>query len=251
MRNGKVITTVLLLLVMALVTAVSVFKARANKVSQGLTVEVNQLPAENGVVPVEIKQVRTRMDVPSELAELSYVVKNNTNKDITAFSIAFSLTGEKNGKNFIDQHFLTSNTFVHPDVQDIHHSKPISPGQEVTVNPPSTGYRDGSTIKGVILNVDYVEFTDRSVSGPNKNGGRIITLQREGAQRYKNWLVQQYLQSGKSIDAVAALLKAQQIPDEITNSGMYIRQGANVYRKHLLLGYESHGAKGIEKYLNR
>jgi hypothetical protein len=85
----------------------------------------------------------------------------------------------------VDHYVISSDTLLHPDVREFHHSKPFAPRQEQYLDTPSNGYGDGRTIKGIALNVDHVEFEDNSTLGPNKMGGRIITLQREDARLYK------------------------------------------------------------------
>ncbi len=231
------------LLMIFSVTGAYIYYARA----QGLQVEVNQLPTDSGVIPVEIKDVKTRMSNPSELTELSFVVKNNSSKAISSVVVIFGLITEKNGQLFVDHHFVTSDIQVHPDILAIHHFKPLAPGKEKYLDTPSNSYGDGRAIKGVTLNVDYVEFVDNSTLGPNKMGGRIVTLQREGARLYKNWLVRE--SASKDILSIVLTLKNPALPTEIANTSMYLKQGANIYRKHLLRAYES-GHEDIKKFLN-
>ncbi|MCI0559653.1 MAG: hypothetical protein MN733_14265, partial [Nitrososphaera sp.] len=216
--------------------------------AQDLQVEVNQMPADNGVIPVEIKNVKTQMSDPSELTELSFAVKNNSSKAITSIAATFGLITEKNGQLFVDHHFVTSDTQVHPDIREIHHFKPLAPGQEKYLDTPTNGYSDGRIIKGVTLNVDYIEFADNSTLGPNKMGGRIITLQREGARLYKNWLMRE--SAGKDLLSIVSSLKNPALPREMADTSMHLRQGANIYRRHLLGAYES-GHENIEKFFNQ
>jgi hypothetical protein len=231
------------LLMIFSVTGAYIHYARA----QDFQVEVNQLPADSGTIPVEIKDVKTKMNNPTELTELSFVVKNNSSKAITSVVVIFGLITEKNGQLFVDQHFVTSDILLHPDIQEIHHFQPLAQGQERYFDTPSNGYGDGRPIKGVTLNVDYVEFEDNSTLGPNKKGGRIIALQREGARLYKNWLMRE--SSGKGLPSIVSSLKNPDLPREISDSSMYIRQGSNIYRKHLLSAYET-GHANIEKFFN-
>lgn len=251
MRARTITIAVSLLLFVTTVVAATIYYASESKAAQYAKVEVVQLPVQNDVIPVELKQVEASLAGASELANLSFIVKNNTSKDIAAFSVALSLVLEKGDSTSLDQNFITSDTLVHPDIREIHHLQPFSPGQEKKLDASPISFLGGSMIKSIRLNLDYVEFENKSTLGPNKNGARIITLQREGAFRYKNWLVSRYMQDAKSVESVVALLQAKQIPDDIQGGGMHLKQGANIYRKHLLDGYDLHGAKDLEKYLNR
>ncbi|MBO0155348.1 hypothetical protein J0688_25415, partial [Vibrio parahaemolyticus] len=59
-------------------------------------VTLQQLQPENGVIPVEIQCPQANFKVPNAVENISFVVKNNTNKNIRAFCLAYSIQIERN-----------------------------------------------------------------------------------------------------------------------------------------------------------
>ncbi len=245
-------TTISLGLIIALsFMALTAAALKASRTGQLLPVTVKQLPPMNGVIPVEIRSASAVLTSLNELGEWSYTVRNNTNKAITALSINESITTEKAGKKSTDRIFHTMDSFVHPDVRDIHHLKNIPPGGERIVNTSGPIGYHGELIQGTELSIDYVEFEDKTVLGPNEGGARILGFIREGAAKYKEWLVQNYAQSGRSIDAIVPLLRARSLPTELGFKSTYQNQGAKIYRMHMLDVYNTRGAAALAAYLNQ
>lgn len=243
-------------LLIAMVVTTTALKARNdpdNKQIEGLQLPViaKQLPAENGVIPVELQCGKAQLTAPSELKTFSCVVKNNTNKNIIALSAAYTVIFENNGKEYPDTGFLTIETFIHPDFYKAHIHKAIPPGGERVLQPAGPTDYEANVIKGVKLEIDYVEFEDKTTLGPNENGSRIITGIREGAAKYKEWLVQKYIENGRSISAVVSLLQASDVPNEFGFKDTNHRQGVKIYRNHIRDVYKAHGAAELEKYLNQ
>ena len=215
-----------------------------------LPVLIKQLPPENGVIPVELRCQNAQLTAPDTLESVPCVVKNNTSKNIRALSTEFTVVVENNGKETPDTGFLTLETFLHPDLDKAHMHKAIPPGQERLLEPSPTSY-EGGVIKRVELKMDYVEFDDNSTLGPDENGSKLIALSRDGAAKYKEWLVKKYIDGGKSVSAIASLLNANDLPSELGFKHVNQSIGAKQYRTHLRDIYNSNGAAELEKYLNR
>lgn len=256
MRLKVTIVIGLAALLGATAIATTKLKTRYNqnaKQNIGLQVPIvaKQLPTENGVIPVELQCGTARLTAPNTLESFSCIVKNNTSKNITAASTAYTIVVENNGKESGDTGFLTLETFIHPDLADIH--KAIPPRGERTIEPGGpVSYEYGNPIiKRVELKIDYVEFEDKTSLGPNEMGSQIIALFRDGAAKYRDWLVQKYIENGRSIDAIAPLLqKSQPIPDVLELKSSRQRHGAMMYRNHMLDIYNAHGATGLAEHLN-
>ena len=65
---------------------------------QTVKVLVTQLPAENNVVPVEIIQATAVSSAPNFLDDVSYVIKNNSGKAISAVAVAKKILYREGGK---------------------------------------------------------------------------------------------------------------------------------------------------------
>lgn len=219
---------------------------------KSLRVVTDQLQPDNGVIPVELRCEEAELSAPNALEKLSCVIKNNTNKYIAAATINISFHTEKEGKQSLDSSYLTIETFGHPDFREEHRDNLIPPSGERPFQDLPTSY-DNALIKGVTVRIDYIEFADSNTRlGPNRAGSRIIANIREGAEKYKNWLVKKYNESGKSIDSITPLLEVNQpLPAELGIQNGDQQQGVIFYRNYARKTFKTKGAKGLSKRLNQ
>jgi len=250
------ISLTLLLLGAAGFTALAL-KSRNNKPAipeEGLSdvqLEVIQLPKDGGIIPVAIEGERVSVNPESGMREAVFVLKNNTGKNVNAISVAVTVKLEIDGKESSSTHYLTRNSLIHPDIREIHHLSPLAPGQEWSLGTEALDPEAPALLKGVILQVDYLDFDDQSWLGPNKFGLNTVTKVRGGAAKYKAWLQKKYAENGRSVSALLPLLeRGQALPAEL-NLGDYERTGARHYQNHLLMAYQDHGVAEVAKYLNR
>lgn len=215
-----------------------------------IPVMIRQLPLENGVVPVEIKCQNAHLAAANTLEAVPCVIRNNTTKNVRALATAFITVVDFNGKESPDIGFLTLETFLHPDFDRMHMHKPIPPGGERALEPIGASY-DNGLIKRVEFKMDYVEFEDNTTIGPNESGSRIIGLSRDGAVKYKEWLIKKYMESGKSVEAIASLLQSRELPSELGLTDINQRLGAKQYRNHLRDMSMTDGTAPLAEYLNR
>lgn len=254
--NHKTILKLCILFVLA--TCLWFFSSKATSRSQHpeqfesqIPVTVSQLQQDKGVIPVELKCENAELSAPDTIKKLSCLIKNNTNKYISAATINILINLEKEGKPSLDSSFLTIETFMHPDFHEEHKNNLIPPGGESHVEDLQTRY-DNAVLKGVTVQIDYVEFSNATPLGPNRAGSRIISNIREGAAKYKDWLVQKYIQNGRSINAIIPLLdKSQPLPSELDIQNGDQQEGLIIYRNYARKTYEAKGAEGLIKYLER
>jgi hypothetical protein len=257
MRLRTAISMGLAILVSAVVIATASLEGRSiQTVKQAgdlrIPIITEQLTAENGVIPVELKCEEAELSAPNALEKLSCLIKNNTNNYIAAATINISLRIEKEGKQSLDSSYLTIETFGHPDFREEHRDNLIPPRGERPFQDLPTSY-DNVVIKGVAVRIDYIEFADSAIRlGPNRAGSRIIASIREGAEKYKNWLVKKYNESGKSINSIVPLLeKNQPIPSELDIQNGDQQQGVIFYRNYARKTFKAKGANGLSKRLNQ
>jgi hypothetical protein len=249
---------ILLLLLSATVFAVLALnspKITAAKLARGeVQLEVLQLPADKGVIPVEIREEKISSNPADGAMEASFLVKNNTGKNIDAISVAVTGRIDRNGKETLSTGYLTINSLVHPDIREIHHQHPLGPGEEWSFKTEPLETEDtkaGAMLRGITLQIDYLDFEDRTELGPNKYGSNVVTKARTGAAKYKEWLVKKYAENGRSVAALLPLLaRSQALPTEL-DLGDHERTGARLYQSHLLKAYQQHGAAEVEKFLKR
>ena len=214
-------------------------------------VVIKQLPKENGIIPVELTCGQARLANPKEVDGFTCSLKNNTDEDIKAISTVYRIVTEKNGREADTPNYLTIDSMIHPDLVMDHVHQAIPPGGVQPLDVNERTIYDDALIQRVEINIDYVEFGDGNSLGPNVKGSQIIQSIRKGAAKYKNWLVERYRQNGNSVvETIQSIQKQEPLPIGIGLDDMYSRQGAKIYRGHLLKIYDSNGSSELEHILN-
>jgi hypothetical protein len=245
-------TIIVICLLITAAASVAVALIRRDKQARQPSILTSQLTPEAGVIPVEILRPTASFPKPDEVQDFSCVIQNNTTKGIRSVVLAYTIVTDNNGKESKNLLSLWRESLIHPDVREAHHFRPLVSGENYTfASSGETSFGSPNVITRIELNLDYVEFEDGSRLGPDINGSRIIGSIRKGAENYKAWLVEKYLEQGRSADAVGGLLRAKELPSELQSPDMYINQGAKSYRSHMLDVYTTHGAAELEKFLNR
>ena len=223
---------------------------RAQAGSQ-IPISTQQLPTTNGKVAVELKCGDAELSAPDKIENFPCSVVNNTNKRISAMSVAYSITVEDGGGESSHTEALTLDTFIHPDLREERKDNLIKPRAERPFRPLPTSFGD-AVVKAISMHVDYVEFEDNSSLGPNESGSRIIGDIREGAAKYSTWLMGKYNSSGKSVSAMTSLIQDDPLPEgELGIKSAAQEQGAVIYRNFLRDSYETKGLEHLAKFLER
>ncbi len=215
----------------------------------GIKVLLDQLPAIQGVVPVEILRPSVSSNAPNQVEDVTYVVRNNMDKAISALAVRKTVVYMQGGRVSTLSTCSTSDYAFHPDV-----SGPRLFGPHTEESMDSAGpmrFEDDVTVKEVRLQVDYVLFENKTVIGKGSEGEKKIDSMRLGARKYKAWLVQRYARSGKSLVAILPLLQADHVPGGLDLDDIDQTLGAERYRLHLLKKFQTAGASEVEAYLNR
>lgn len=218
-----------------------------------ITTTLHPLQSENGTSPVEIRCEADPLLMPSRFEGFSCVLKNNTNKNITAANLTYSVLFDSNGTTGKDTHSLTILALTHPDFRELY--QPIAPRTERIIRSAGKVSYEAAVIKGLEVGVDYVEFEDGTALGPNQTGSAILVDMREGAKKYKKWLAQEHIKQAKSVSPCISLLQSDQpLPNvsgefEFKNSDE--KNGAKAYRTRLKKICDTQGAAEAEKYLLR
>lgn len=221
------------------------------QVVKQIPIATTQLAPINGSIPVELKCGNANLSGPHEIEDVPCGIINHTARRIKSAALVYSYTFEKNGVTSSEAEVLTMDTTVHPDFRDEHKDNLIPSGSERTIRPLPTSF-DDAVVKAISVHIDYVEFEDSSSLGPNVSGSQIITRIREGAAKYRNWLMEKYKNSRSPVDDIAALVHEDQISRrEIGIEDGDQMQGATMYRNYVRNIYEAKGADGVAKFLEQ
>ncbi|HEX8685904.1 MAG TPA: hypothetical protein VF654_05360, partial [Pyrinomonadaceae bacterium] len=248
------VSSFLMVGLMAVVSATMIAYKRPTPPRQerrrAIPVTVTQLPLEDGTFPVEVRCEEAPSSAPSRLDSFSCLVINNTRKKISAFAAVYTVSLDDSAGTERESNLLISDFAIHPDVTEAKHQKLFSPGESRRVGPPGPVTFESGTVSGVELHLDYVEFEDKTSIGLNTQSSKMISAMREGAAKYKAWLVRQYKRGGNNEQAVAGLIESSELPKEFDSGDGDLREGAQFYRRLLLSIYTSKGNEELKRYLN-
>jgi len=248
------------LLVLGLITVANPILSTSKTARQtestttALQVVIKQLPPENGNPPVEILEASAASTTSNEVQGFICSLKNNTSKNIIAYSLTVTTVTEQDGKESSPTELYLVDRFVQEDIQEIRSLRPIPPGGQSTVESSGpTSFSSNTLVKRLELSVDYVEFDDKTTMGPdtNSHSSQRIKLVRDGATKYKEWIVQMYRRNGRSVDVIVPYLQRKPLQHELDFNDSHMKQGAHFYRSCLLDLYNKQGSEAVEKYLNR
>jgi len=207
-------------------------------------VVVTQLPAQDNVVPVEIIQANAISSAPNVLDDVTYFVKNNSGKAISAVAVTKRILYREDGKLVGMTRSSTVDFLFHPDFP----SKLLASGDQVPMEASGpTSFEDGTVLVSVTLKIDYVQYVDGSSYGAGSEGESTVLSAREGAKKYKNLLRENYVKAGKSLTTIVPLLEQETKLDQLklTQSESL---GADRYRLYLLKTFRTKGGAEIERY---
>lgn len=222
------------------------------KFEKQLSITTAQLQPDNGVIPIELKCEAAELSAPNTLEKLICSIKNNTSKYVTAGALYTSITVEQKEKVFSVSSYDTFDTFLHPDFREDHPNNLIPPGGDYRIDELPSSFEDSIVIREIAVRVDYVEFADNTILGPNRGGARIIAESREGAAKYKKWLARKYVESKESMKEIVPLLdRDQPLPEELEIKTSNQEHGAIMYRNFARRTYETKGAAGLSKHLKQ
>jgi hypothetical protein len=225
-------------------------QTKIQKPNEEPKIVLQQLHAENGIIPLEIQKPQANFKTLNTVENISFTIKNNTNKSIRALCVAYSIQIERDTVKSADTFFQTIETFVHKDIHDSGKLKPILAGEErVITDNAETTYESGSNVIGLEVRVDFVEFEDGTFMGVNEKGEKLISFIRDGASKYKTWLFNEYIESKKSITKVISQIQQTETPKELNFSSEQQKLGASIYRKYLLGIYKTRGENDLEKFI--
>lgn len=245
-----------LLLLLTLSLGLWLLSGRASSTQQSkptmtqLPVEVSQLDPVGGVVPVELRCADAELSSPRSIEKLTCLIKNNTNKFITASSVEITVNLERNGTVLELRNYYTLEAFLSADFREKGEGNLIPPGGEHPVNELPSSYSDG-VVKSIVVRIDYVEFGDNESLGINRRGSQILADLREGASKYKKWLTKKYKENGNSTGAIISLLETKAPPQEAILTTTNQESGADMFRKYLLRDYRVNGAESLARRLNK
>lgn len=215
-------------------------------VQKEVPVVTKPLKIRDETAPVQIQCEPVFITKPDTIERFNCVLLNLTDKSIRASSVRYSVISENAGKEVRSDRLDITDTYIHPDLAE--KRKPIAPGDKLHIMAPGPLVEPGSVIKRLELEPVYIEFSDGTTIGEGGESAAKIAEVRNGAAAFKQALRKEFLNKGKSAEALLPLLKNAEFAESevFLNGG---RIGANVYRKFLLEKYQRAGAPVLDKLL--
>ncbi|NOT60344.1 MAG: hypothetical protein HOP19_08985 [Acidobacteria bacterium] len=216
-------------------------------------VTAKNLQSDTGEVVVFLEEAKVNATTPQRLDGYSCSVRNASGKSIKALTLLWIFRTINNGTESGISERVSFNSLVHPDLRESGFGRPLEPEQTIPLNAGTITKWDKARFLRAEVSVEYVEFEDGMKLGEDHNKIASSKLQqtREGAEKYKQWLKTQYLQKGKSVDALLEILQGAGMPPDLAVSPGGEMSGAQMYRKALLsLMKSGKGQDFANKHLN-
>lgn len=210
-------------------------------------------------------------------SEPSFIIQNDIGKNVLSIrDIRFSKGEKSYGKPFVEvqnisdfpiralgfsavfdlsdgQQWLMTfggDSFIHSDVARIKQTKLFMPREyrRYTVN-DERYVGQGVTVKALTIVVEYVEFADgRFVAEPESRIKQQMDGVREGAARYKRWLVETY-RKNQDVNGIIALMMNEDVPELFKDGDASAINGAGIYRRCLIEAYRKNGVQFLRDLL--
>jgi hypothetical protein len=170
-----------------------------------LPVSVQNLSTETGISQVTLRCENARLSAPNRIEKLSCVLKNNTDRPLVAGTIVQKVMVEQKGVIETISGYHNFDSLLHSDVHRERDPNFIPPQGEYVIDQLPTSYGE-AVVKEISESIDYVEFAKGPPIGPNVAGSRMINDVRQGAAKYKAWLVREFHRNGMSAYAILQTL---------------------------------------------
>lgn len=205
---------------------------------------VKQLETKANGIPVEIIQETATSSAPNLLDDVTFVLKNNSGKPISAVAVTRKVLYRENGKLYGNSRYSMVDFSFHPDMAD---AKPFMPNTQFPMEASGPmDFGEGTIIESVKLRIEYVQYVGAAPYGAGTEGEQRINSQRNGAKKYKEYLTKTFSEAGQSLVTVVPLLEEQSYPEELKLS-QDENLGADRYRRYLLKTLRTKGAVEVEK----
>lgn len=135
-----------------------------NRSKVSIPVVAKQLDIVDGTLPVELMCDAVALIPPNTLDRVPCTIRNHTNGLITALVLGESVSVENNGKSTTESGYIAIDSYVHPDFHKKSESKGLKNAEPHF--PVASVTYDGK-ITRLQVHIDYVEFADKQIVGPN------------------------------------------------------------------------------------
>ncbi|HBR56780.1 MAG TPA: hypothetical protein DEA22_04825 [Blastocatellia bacterium] len=179
------------------------------------------------------------------LTTFSCTLVNQGNLPIHAVGANYSLVTEVNGVEQTDTHLFVADAFVHSDF-----SREIVPGQTLNISPSGPISIPNAIIKKFELEIIYVQFGDGSSLGESEKTVKKIAGIRYGALMFKAWIKNEFLNRGRSEEALLPLLDNKSEFGPKGNKNFDNEVGAKYYKKFLRERFDKNGRGAIQEILD-
>ena len=213
--------------------------------NQRLHIQVHQLPTrfQDRII---LRCEDAILSTPNETEDITCYIKNNSSKPIVAGALTIVYLLDDNGKTTSQPTLLSFDSLLQPDFLVDHPSGLVTPGAEYPLRNIATEL--DHPIKGIVALLDYIEFSDKTKTGPDRGGSEQINAQRSGARKYIEWLEKKY-DKNQSIESIADLLSNDDVPSELGITDPIEAQGVRIFKRQERHVYETKGAEVLRKHI--
>lgn len=209
-----------------------------------IPVVIKPLKVENRTIPVEIQCNKVFVSKPDTIDSFSCTLINRTDMDIGVVRVEYSLITETNSS---DRFSYLAIANIHPDIPTL-----IKPNETLHISPVGPRSINGAVIKRLELEPTFIEFVGGWTVGVSdiQSITRIANI-RKGAEMYKSWIKKEYVNRGKSENALIPLLETESELDPTNADNSDNKFGAKYYKNFLNKRFKENGQGSIKDVLDQ
>jgi hypothetical protein len=191
--------------------------------------------------PLRVLQINTD-SLTTYMPEVELTLTNVSMYPISAYSVRFDVLGEKWQKGGVDLSDATSDQAI------------FKPGQSKQIT-LGGGVRYSDPIKALKITIDFVEFTNGTIWGPDSfQSGERLAGRRAGAQAIAQRFREIFHEKGPSAVLAGVETESVDVTSESNHSARWLegfQSGITVMRSRIKEAYSQAGLSGIETALTQ
>ena len=254
MRNRFKLIIGLVILTTLVMLSISWLKggiSEAQVSTSALPVSTKQLVETKGRIPVGLKCSEAKLSSPYSLEEIHCEILNNTKKNIVSLVMIYDISLDRIGKSDSFSSAVAVDILIHPNFYRERQGSFIKSGTNSPVEILPINFEPDVLIKGVDVQIDFVEFEDNSVINKNGSGAAIIRELRSGADIYKREITKKFKENEKSEVKLKEQIKELNPRGDSNLGNMTSRQieGASIVKRYIQRIYKTKGIDGVKRIL--
>ncbi len=227
------------------------FKGDAQHRHLVIPVEIQRLEAFDGTIPFNLLCENIKPVAPNQMDRLSCVGTNNSDKEIVALVVSYTVFGVADQKSIEFSGTISNDILMHPDLFQKRKNNFVRSGATIPITVLPTTFDQNFSIEKVSVQVSYVEYSDGTSLGKGSFASNLVFQFREGFAVCRDLFKAAYKDRARSKASLDDLLQKRKLleRDELSSLSPNQIQGAKMFQKFIRRILLTEGEKGVKDVL--